>query len=108
MAHAILTSQEIDDVLAGTFPASDPPAWTPGLARPAPEEGGRAASKRAAKAMPRQVAVEPTVLQMLASQAGVLGIVLLVPLAILAVGAPVALVARGLLEAGQWLVAMIR
>ena len=32
-----MTAQAIDDVLAGTFPASDPPAWTPGMARPAPE-----------------------------------------------------------------------
>ena len=31
------TAQAIDDVLAGTFPASDPPAWTPGMARPAPD-----------------------------------------------------------------------
>jgi hypothetical protein len=26
----------IDDALAGTFPASDPPAWNPGVARPSP------------------------------------------------------------------------
>jgi hypothetical protein len=26
----------IDDVLADSFPASDPPSWTPGMARPAP------------------------------------------------------------------------
>jgi hypothetical protein len=31
-----MTTQAIDDVLAGTFPASDPPAWTPGIARLAP------------------------------------------------------------------------
>jgi hypothetical protein len=37
MAYTHLTAQSIDDVLAGTFPASDPPAWTPGMARPAPE-----------------------------------------------------------------------
>ena len=28
---------DIDDVLADTFPASDPPAWTPGVARLMPE-----------------------------------------------------------------------
>ena len=37
MAGTVLTYYDIDDVLADTFPASDPPAWTPGIARPAPE-----------------------------------------------------------------------
>ena len=34
MRRTDLTTDDIDDVLAGTFPASDPPAWTPGVARP--------------------------------------------------------------------------
>ena len=37
MTAAVLTHYDIDDVLADTFPASDPPSWTPGMARPTPE-----------------------------------------------------------------------
>jgi len=36
MVHSNWTAQAIDDVLADTFPASDPPSWTPGIVRPAP------------------------------------------------------------------------
>ena len=31
----------IDDALAGSFPASDPPAWNPGMARPIPVDASR-------------------------------------------------------------------
>ena len=41
MVHSNLTAQAIDDVLADTFPASDPPPWTSGIARPAPETARR-------------------------------------------------------------------
>jgi hypothetical protein len=36
MTAAELRHYDIDDALADTFPASDPPAWNPGIARPTP------------------------------------------------------------------------
>ena len=95
MLSAHMTPQEIDDVLAGTFPASDPPSWTPGLARPAPAIASRPAISPAAHLAHALVSLVETA-----------GLALLFPLAILAVGVPVALVVRALLELARWVMAI--
>jgi hypothetical protein len=107
----------VDQVLADSFPASDPPSWTPGVARPpssgdtesaestdetALENGDRDRVRRDGISHP---VTKRTFLQGLVSLAGAAGIALLVPFAILLIGLPIALVVRGLAEAVGWLVA---
>jgi hypothetical protein len=115
----MMTAQAIDDVLAGTFPASDPPSWTPGMARPAPAIAARPADRNTAHDDMNEVRAgvidvsrptdsEVTFAQALVSLAGAVGLVLLVPLAILAVGTPLALAVRGVLEIAERLLAIIR
>jgi len=93
----------IDDAPAGSFPASDPPAWNPGMARPIPVDTSRSrandirpsvARDETAPGTPGVIDVsrplhsERTVLLALISLAGAAGIALLVPFAILVVGLP--------------------
>ena len=110
----LVVEQAIDDVLADSFPASDPPSWNPGVARPVRVAGavGRdgvmvaatdADRADSAAAVSRLRSAERTVLQGLVSLAGAVGIVLLVPFAILLVGLPVVLAARGVFAAVGWL-----
>src|SRR3954468_7270603 len=89
----------VDEVLAESFPASDPPSWTPGVVRPDPV-------RRAIDRLPPRTG-ERTFIDALTSLTAASGLVLLVPFAILLVGVPIALVVRGLLEALRWLLAFV-
>ena len=81
----------VDEALAESFPASDPPSWTPGMARPGPV---RRTGER-------------TFIDGVTSFAAASGLVLLVPFVVLLVGVPIALVVRGLLEAFRWLLGFV-
>jgi hypothetical protein len=112
----------LDQVLADSFPASDPPSWTPGVGRPERLDpalgvaGNDVTASEGHDVQPVQGHVpdldvprekERPFLRGLVSLLGAAGIALLVPFVILLVGLPVALVVRGLAEAIAWLVARI-
>jgi|SRR5688572_22092906 hypothetical protein len=120
MLRTNLTTEDIDDVLAGTFPASDPPAWTPGITRPAPALARPAAAAATASAAGHSVRAsavidvsrpahsERTFAQGLVSLIGAAGLAVLIPLAVVAVGTPVALVLRRVVAAAGGLLAIVR
>ena len=110
----LAAERAVDEVLADSFPASDPPSWNPGIVRPGPAghlTRGAAPAEDVQRTLPMAdvVAVSPpahadrTFLQGLASLFGAGGLALLMGVAILLIGLPIALVVRGLLEAISWL-----
>jgi hypothetical protein len=117
--HDGQTEAAMDETLAASFPASDPPAWNPGLARAGPVDTLRDRPQDAWLAVasgetndgstPGVIDVSGpypsgrTPLEMLISLAGAAGVALLVPFAILLAGLPIALAVRGLLEVFPWL-----
>jgi hypothetical protein len=114
----LAAERALDAVLEDSFPASDPPSWNPGSARPAPAahrtNDGRTADtaadlREAGVArygvidVSRPASAERTVVQSLVSVAAAGGISLLVPFAVVLVGSPVAISARGVIETFAWL-----
>jgi hypothetical protein len=113
----LVAEQALDQVLADSFPASDPPSWNPGIAllnpavdaepeaEPSESMAGTAARTGASGIIDvsRRSGADRTFLQGLVSLAGAAGIALLVPVAILLVGLPIALSIRGVLELFGWL-----
>jgi len=113
----LAAEQALDQVLADSFPASDPPSWNPGIAllNPAVDVEPEAERSESIAVTPartgtsgiidvsRPGSADRTFLHGLVSLAGAEGIALLVPFAILMVGLPIALSIRGALELFGWL-----
>jgi tetrahydromethanopterin S-methyltransferase subunit F len=114
----LAAERALDQVLADSFPASDPPSWNTGIVRPGPRAGVEPHAERvdivadtAARAVASDVLdvsrpsnEDRTFLHGLVSLAGAAGIALLLPLSILLVGLPVVFAVRGVLEVIGWIV----
>ena len=91
---AVLRDVDIDMVLSDSFPASDPPSWTAGMA----EAGSAAIPTANARRLTRFE--RPAWLRTVGSVLGTIIVVLAFPL--LVVGLPFALAWRLALEVGGW------
>jgi hypothetical protein len=112
------TERALDEVLADSFPASDPPSWNSGITRLEPiarlaksRTAGDVIPSAAASAAPRIGVLDLSLpsqndgafMSTVRSLAAAIGLVLLVPFVFLLVGLPIVLLVRGLIEAIGWL-----
>lgn len=113
----LAAERALDQVLADSFPASDPPSWNTGIVRPGKRVGVEPQAERfeaiantAARAVASDIldvsrpsGGDRTFLRGLVSLAGAAGIALLVPFAILLVGLPLVFAVRGVIEVIAWI-----
>jgi hypothetical protein len=116
LERGLAAERAVDSVLADSFPASDPPSWTLGIAHPPaereatsveampPEHRAVGSAKSDVIDVYRPGTDGRTFLEGLVSLAGAAGIALLVPFVILLIGMPIALAVTGVVEAAGWLI----
>lgn len=117
-----IAERALDQILADSFPASDPPPWTLGVAsrelpEPALSAPGRGVTagaggdvepvRREGPEMSPPIETRRPILPGLVSLVGAADIAVLVPVVILLVGLPVVLMVRGVADAIGWLLAWI-